>query len=180
VKRLKRPTLAGTAQAGHTVIHVLVVIAVAIAGGLLGWLTLVTRNPLDCVYPGAEALPDPPLFLLGVVSFFAGHILGRLVPEERTRATPRSRKWSRLAMVSVFLVASAVFFFEAVGTAEIAVGGPGGAKLEPITYYVRCAILHDKAQISGGLFTWGAIALTFFIAGHWFWGDRPVIRPRTT
>ena len=173
---MRRPTARGTARAGHNLIHVLVVFGVALAGGLLGWITLHGHAPTNCRFDTPETLPDAPLFLLGVVAFFAGHVLGRLVPEERTESTDRSRAWSRFAMVTVFLVASAVFMFEAVGTAQIALGGADGARLEPITFYVRCGIEQDKANISGGLFTWGATALVFFIAGHWFWGDRPRIR----
>jgi hypothetical protein len=44
-------------------------------------------------------------------------------------------------------------------------------QLEPITYYVRCAIEHD-VDISGGLFTRMLITLTFFVAGNWFWPNR--------
>jgi hypothetical protein len=62
--------------------------------------------------------------------------------------------------------------FEALGTAEIAVGSTTSLQLEPITYYVRCAIEHD-VDISGGLFTRMLITLTFFVAGNWFWPNRP-------
>ena len=60
---------------------------------------------------------------------------------------------------------SLILVFEALGTAEIAIGTTTPSQLEPITYYVRCAITRD-VDISGLVFTRLLIGLTFYVAGE--------------
>jgi hypothetical protein len=159
-----------TARAAYRVFHLLspfVVLAVGVPAGLL---VLLQKGHEFCTYK-TEYLPDPSLFALGAVAFFAGHYVGLLGTGQANTITDASRKFGRLAIVTAFLVTSLILVFEALGAAEIAVGTTTPSQLEPITYYVRCAIDHDH-DISGGLFTVLLVALTFYVAGNWFWPNR--------
>jgi len=159
-----------TARAAYRVFHLLspfVVLAVGIPAVLL---VLLQKGHEFCTYT-AEYLPDLLLFVLGGAAFFAGHFVGILGTGQVNTITDASKKFGRLAIVTAFLVTSLILVFEALGTAEIAVGTTTPSQLEPITYYVRCAIDHDH-DISGGLFTIMLITLTFYVAGNWFWPHR--------
>jgi hypothetical protein len=165
-----RPTVNRTARAAYRVFHLvspLVVLAVGIPAGLL---VLLQKGHEFCVYK-TEYLPDFWLFALGAGAFFVGHFIGRFGNGQTHTITDASQKFGRLVIVTAFLVTSLILVFEALGTAEIAVGSTTPRQLEPITYYVRCAIEHD-VDISGGLFTRMLITLTFFVAGNWFWPNR--------
>ena len=172
------PTRVGTARAAHRTTHVLVPILVFVTGAPLGWFVLQTRGHDYCSYL-KDYLPDQWLFAFGAVMFFAGHWIASIGPPHTLPATgaPQQRI-TRLVMVSAFLVLALVWFFEALGTAEISVASGGSAaQLEPITYYIRCTIYRDFASLSGGPLTWYVVGLAFFVAGQWFWGDRSPSAP---
>lgn len=160
-----------TAKASYGPTQWVIPFAVGALGGLVGYLLLVTRGHDSCHFSN-DYLPDSTLYLLGVVAFFGGHFLGDLGAPAPTARSKRARRLGRISLVSAFLILGVIMVFEALGTAEAHVGTPT-VQLEPITYYVRCAIYHDISSPSHGAFTVLVIALTFFLAGHWLWGARP-------
>jgi len=164
------PSVKRTAKAVYRVFHVLSPLLVLAVGIPAGFLVFLTKGHEFCTYK-TEALPDIWLFALGAVAFFAGHYFGILGTGQANKITPASQKFGRLAIVTAFLVTSLILVFEALGTAEIAVGTTTPSQLEPITYYVRCAITRD-VDISGLVFTRLLIGLTFYVAGNWFWPNR--------
>ena len=159
-----------TAKAVYRVFHLLSPLVVVAVGFPAGLLVLLTKGHEFCTFK-TEYLPDFWLFALGAVAFFAGHYIGRLGTGQTNTITDASKRFGRLVVVTAFLVTSLILVFEALGTAEIAVGTTTPKQLEPITYYVRCAIEHD-VDISGLVFTRLLIILTFYVAGNWFWPNR--------
>ena len=169
---MNQPTRRAQAVGSH-IFHLAITLGIFVSGSTIAWLVLRADTPPSCVY-AVDRLPDPSLFVIGVVAFVIGHYVGVLLPDRPPRATRASMLAGRWAMVLVFFGATLVWIFEAVGTARIALGS--GAKLEPITYYTRCAIYFD-ADFTGGWFTRVAIFGIFLIAGHWFWSDA-LLKPK--
>ena len=152
---------------GSHVFHIAITAGILVSGTAIAWIVWNSPTPPSCRYD-RDVLPDASLFAIGVIAFVVGHYIGVLFPDQAPRSTPTSTLLGRWGMVLVFLGATLVWIFEAVGTAQIALSS--GAKLEPITYYTRCAIDFD-AQLTGLWFTRLAIFGIFVIAGHWFWSD---------
>jgi hypothetical protein len=152
---------------GSHIFHIAITVGVFVSGTAIAVLVWRADTPPSCVYT-IDRLPDPWPFVIGVVAFVIGHYIGVVLPDRPPKSTDASVKAGRAAMVLVFFGATLVWIFEAVGTAQIALAS--GAKLEPITYYTRCAIYFD-ADFTGGAFTRIAIFGIFLIAGHWFWSD---------
>jgi hypothetical protein len=120
-------------------------------------------------------LPDYTPLLGGFGALLAGRLIGY------ARYDPRWAGWSQrrstrvigaLALCVLLLGASLALIYEAIGVA--AAGGPDKASLEPITYYVRCAIWHDKDANSGrAVLTFVVTALTGGLIGSWLWAAIP-------
>jgi hypothetical protein len=164
------PTISRTARAIYRAFHLVSPVIVVAVGVPAGALVLLTKGHEFCTYK-SEYLPDPWLFVLGAVAFFAGHYVGLLGAGHVNKTSEASVKFGRGVIVTAFLVTGLILVFEAIGSAEIAVGTTTPSQLEPITYYVRCAIEHD-VEISGLVFTRLLIILTFYVAGNWFWPGR--------
>ena len=169
------PTLSKTARAIYRAFHILSPGVVLLVGIPAGVLVLLTKGHEFCTYK-TEYLPDFWLFALGAAAFVAGHYVGLLGTGQVNKITDDSKRFGRLVIVTAFLVTSLILVFEALGTAEIAVGTTTPSQLEPITYYVRCAIEHD-VEISGLVFTRLLVILTFYVAGNWFWPGRSLPAP---
>lgn len=156
----------------HALVHWVLLGLVVIIGSVAGWLVLAGKGPDDCAYATAY-LPNVSLFLVGVASFFLGHLLqiSDRTPIPRSTANwSAAAPWRRKAMQTVFLALAVIWALEAVGTARISVSATG-ATVEPITFYTRCAIYTDFASFYGVLshLTVGAV---LFLAGHWLWPER--------
>jgi hypothetical protein len=75
-----------------------------------------------------------------------------------------------------------VWFIEALGTAHV---GVAAGAFEPITWYVRCAIYHDRFVSTFQLGPWshvggwtlGIVITACYTAGHWLWSYHPDLRP---
>src|SRR5262249_40926640 len=68
----------------------------------------------------------------------------------------------------VFLTAACgVLTYEAIGV--MLGGGPAVLALQPITYYVRCAIYADKTSHAFPVATYLVIGLVSGLVGHWLW-----------
>ncbi len=154
---------------GAHAFHVMITIGIFVSGTAVALAVL--NAPPACEYP--NVLPDWTLFAIGIVAFVLGHVIGVLLPDRPPRSTAASVLAGRWAMVSVFLGATLIWIFEGIGTAQLATGS--GARLEPITYYTRCAIDLDGVPTQLW-FTRIAIFGIFLIAGHWFWDDALLAR----
>ncbi len=112
--------------------------------------------------------------------FFAGHFIGGFGAEPPETPTDESRRLGRLSVALGFLMLFGAMVFEAFGTANYQVTTSGSTdRLEPITFYVRCAIYQDLAGWSHGAVTLLVIVISFFLAGFWLWGAHPA-KPRDT
>jgi hypothetical protein len=170
--RLARAQASNAAKTANSPVQRLLPVLVAALGGFVGYLLFITTGHDSCAFT-QDYLPDLTLYVLGVVAFYGGHYLGEVgapAPKAAVMDSVEARKLGRYAMASAFAIASLILVFEAYGTAETpaAVG-----KLEPITYYIRCAVYHDISGPFHGLVTIAVVILTFFLAGHWLWGARP-------
>ena len=158
---------------GSHVFHIAITLGILVSGSFIAWMVLQSPTLPACAYD--SALPDWTLLAIGVAAFVFGHYLGVLLPDRPPQDTAASQLMGRLALAFVFLGGTLVWIFEAIGTANLSVGG--GAQLEPITYYTRCAIDFD-ASFTHLWFTRIAIFGIFLIAGHWFWDDALLPRRR--
>jgi len=160
-------------------------IYVAILGGLI-WggahaLTQVTSTVAAlCDYPVGDERLQPAWWipLAGIVGVFAGRYLNRLRVDSKRQpvASSSSGKADRtqgttLAMLGVFVVMVAIWFYEAVGTAHVRVHEGGIAVFEPITYYIRCAAIVDRAEMDLSPWSMVTVFLIGLVAGDWFWSS---------
>lgn len=168
---MNAPTVDGTRIAAHTVAHIVLAILLFVVGAALGlYVLLAAKGPDDCAYTTAY-LPSYPLFFLGALALFAGRVLGKLDPRRPPQPTSRSKRMGRLALVCVFALNVVVWFFEALGTAQVSASSANTAQFEPITFYIRCAMYHDISSISNGAITAFVIILVCIVVGHWLWGE---------
>ena len=164
-------TLDRTRIAAHRITHILLAVVLFVVGAALGlYVLLGAKGPDNCGYT-TDYLPSLPLFLVGAVSLGLGRVLGRLDPRQPPRPTAGSKRLGRLALVFVFALNVVIWFFEALGTAQVSVSTANSAEFEPITFYVRCAIYHDISSISSGAITVFVIFIVCVVLGHWLWGE---------
>jgi hypothetical protein len=119
---------------------------------------------------------------LGVASLVGGHLFGRLrskrelyqvlEPTGPRRFSVANRAWYTLFMTVVFLGIACVLFYEALGVLRT----PAGSILQPITYYMRCAIHYDMhpnpldpAEKQFPVLTTLVVVSFCFLMGHWLW-----------
>jgi hypothetical protein len=156
-------------------------VLVAVCGGYLIVRVLdLGINDLACQDdPKHRLLPDYALLAWSVAAVVAGRFLGPLlhpVPENE-RAEQVADTVGILAAMAFFAAVMFALIYEGIGVqASRDHNQPIGNfhQLEPITYYVRCAIFYDKSGTpSFGLWTYIIFALTGFLAGHWLWPYNP-------
>ena len=159
----------------HEGVHWLVLAIVVVVGGISGWRLLTSAGPPRCDF-AVPYLPDASLFIVGIAAYFGGHLLqmsdGGSIPSKTDPRWQRSQRLRRVAMLAIFPTLAAIALFEALGTARLPIDKKPDVTLLPITFYTRCAISHDIQSAAGGLTVLAIIAI-FFLAGHWFWGERP-------
>lgn len=117
-------------------------------------------------------VPGWPFVVPGILGLLVGRYSGALRfvrhwPDEI--AQPRSDGSGlvgRIALAIILVGLMAIFLYEAVGVYQ----PPNG--LEPITYYVRCAIWIDNA-FGGGVRTVLIIFFISFLFGQWLWAWHP-------
>jgi len=126
----------------------------------------------------AALLPDPSLFWIGLGAVVVGRYFSWFIePKEYARQNHESRAITQWALFGTLVVFAAFWFFEAMGTARVDI--PGLGRAEAITYYIRCAIMLDKAEGSGGLVTILAVVIICGLAGHYLWASHPEPRAGT-
>jgi hypothetical protein len=164
-------------DATHIAIHALLPVMLALVGFSLGLVVKGTTRE-NCTYE-LDYLPDWSLFWVGVASFVGGRHLSRLSHRRKTQPSSRgSSVVAQLALIFIFVGLVPLWFYEAVGTAHVQMTEGSDVVFEPITYYVRCAIYHDKAANGIGWWSMSSIALVSGLAGHWLWSYHPRLRPR--
>jgi hypothetical protein len=167
---VNEPAVQKTRIAAHRLTHIFLAVSLFVVGGALGlYVLLGAKGPDDCAYT-TDYLPSYLLFGIGGVSLLAGRLLGRLDPRPPPRATAGSKRVGHLALVCVFGLSVVIWFFEALGTAQVPIGASGSASFEPITFYIRCAMYHDISSISGGAISAFVIFIVCAVMGHWLWG----------
>jgi hypothetical protein len=170
-----------SADRGHLVLHALLPIVLAGVGAELG-AVVAASNPTNCNYQDVNGLPvdylpDWRLVIVGLLGFVGGRQLSRL--SQRREYAPTSHgsdavgQW---AMVCVLAGMTVVWFYEAIGVAHVSASSLGATQFEPITYYIRCAIYHDKAATGVGWWTMFVVFLVCGLAGHWLWSEHPRLR----
>lgn len=164
-------TLDRTRIAAHRLSHIVLALLLLVVGAALGlYVLLGAKGPDDCAYT-TDYLPSFPLFIWGGLSLVAGRLLGRLDPRQPPRQTAGARRMGHLALVCTFALSVVIWFFEALGTAQVTTSTANTAEFEPITFYVRCAMYHDISSISGGAITAVVIFIVCVVLGHWLWGE---------
>ncbi len=125
---------------------------------------------VECTDP-TGALPDPWIFGAGAVAAVVGRYAAwprYLAVALPLRAGPRvteqqkSRLLGAIALAGFFFAAALALFFEAIAVQDV-----GG--LAPITLYIRCAIVYDKAGYTRGLITYLVVIVISYLSGHWLW-----------
>lgn len=116
---------------------------------------------------------------LGALVLAIEVVLGRKRTPRPAKRTWNARKRLSLAAGGQFLVLAGVFYYEALGVSKYNVGDN---QLQPITYYVRCAIANDFFVDLGAL-SFPAITLVLvlgycWLLGHWLLD--PAIRGATS
>jgi hypothetical protein len=163
--RLSRPL-------GRLVLY-LMPLFVLVVGGFLVKAAL-DVDPRGCQDPQEQYLPDRALLLVAAAALVIGRYLGSLRYDpawghhEQSRAV---KLIGGLAVVALFAAVTAVLVYEAVGVnlaTSFGISSP-----EPITYYVRCAIVDDKTGNTHGWLTFSAIVLVSGLVGHWLWALTP-------
>jgi hypothetical protein len=129
---------------------------------------------LGCTDPKREYLPDFGLLLGAAAALLVGRYLGRLRDRHHWTSWQQQKPTqlvAALGLCALLLVAAIALFYEALGVATATQFGV--ASLEPITYYVRCAIYFDmKGHDHVALFTYVVLVLTGLVVGNWLWADR--------
>jgi hypothetical protein len=155
------------------------VVLVAISGAYLFARASGVADPACQEIPDHRLLPDYFLVLWSVAFVYAGRVLGPKMHGLRESAAAEQLA-DTVGIMSAMLFFGTVTFaliYEGVGVqASLKDGLPVGRfhQLEPITYYVRCAIFYDKSGTGGfGISTYLIFALTAFLAGHWLWPRNP-------
>jgi hypothetical protein len=170
-----------SADRGHLVLHALLPIILAGVGAELGSLVQAS-NPTNCSYQDVNGnpvdfLPDWSFVIVGLLGFLGGRQLSRF--SQRREYAPSahgSAAVGQWAMFCVLLGMTVVWFYEAVGVAHVSASSLGATQFEPITYYIRCAIYHDKASNGIGWWTMFVVFLVCGLAGHWLWSEHPRLR----
>jgi hypothetical protein len=153
-----------------------------------------TGNRPECAYD-LDYLPDWSLAAIGLVGLLAGRNISQWGRHKKYVDDPTNKSakpgvvhrstvlWQG-ALVSVFALLAAIWFLEAIGTSHVRTST--GAEFEPITWYVRCAIYHDRATSTLSFGPWTNIgvwtSLVVFVicytAGHWLWAYHPTLRKK--
>jgi len=131
-----------------------------------------------------KGLPNHLFVALGFVAIISGHVFGRfrntrwyhLLYAQGPRAfDAHNRALFTLAIAIVFFGTFFALFYEALGVLRV----PQGTILQPLTYYVRCAIhdhLHPNPALPADtqfpLFTLLLVVSFCFLFGHWLWYPR--------
>jgi hypothetical protein len=139
-----------------------------------------------------DTLPSAWLMAVGVVGLIGGRYFSHLAGEPDPKAEPYSRptrlpEWDNAvtpgAWFLVFLLFTLIWFYEAMGTAQIsfATATTNALRYEPITFYVRCAMAQDLAAFKVmDLHTgfWAPIVVFSLsgLIGHWLWASHPTER----
>lgn len=165
----------------HAAIHYGLLIVMPIIGFPIV-ARLWSEELAKCDFGEVAYLPDWLLLIPALVGLAAGRYLSWLVPPQdyEARAHRELNSGAKRVGPTALVLASAalvvIWFYEAVGTAHYTVVSSvtgRTANFEPITYYIRCAIYHDKAATDFGFWTMVTILLFGFVVGHWFWSDHP-------
>jgi hypothetical protein len=170
---VKGPSASGSSTAFYRIFHLFAVpLLVLGTGAALGLIALRMRGPANCDFAD-DPLPSTTLFVLAIGGFVAGRYFGVFDRRPRPRLTgtdkAASDRFGQFALVLGLALLPAIWFYEALGTAHISFGGP---RLEPITWYVRCAIYHDMTSISSGWITGWIVILVCFLSAQWLSGER--------
>jgi hypothetical protein len=144
------------------------------------------KNPILCGYD-TDYLPDWWLLPVGILALLGGRFVSVLNASTADAASRRPTRASttaaQVALVLAFLMLAIIWLVEALGTAHVSVTS---GELEPITWYVRCAITRDRflstLQVGPwshiGLWTLLIVITACYTAGHWLWSYHPDLRPR--
>lgn len=170
--------------------HLGLLLSIPLVLTAIGWFLVrsaQTVDPRGCP-AGDDVLPDFALLSLSIAALIAGSVAG-ISRHQGGGWEPGGDKISNIVGTGAFalmlIAVTGVLVYEALGVqqagpvlqAERAAqaagqGRPAGLAiqdLEPITYYVRCAVHHDKTNGSGGWVTALAFAAICFVVGHWLW-----------
>jgi hypothetical protein len=151
----------------HLAAHLVLVIGVGLALVYNVW----NLDERACL--GVESrVPGWRFVLVGILGLLVGRYSGalRYLGEWRDTAMEQRRDESipvgRIALAVIFFGLILTFLYEAVGVYQ----PPNG--LEPITYYVRCAIWIDE-EFGGGVRTMLIIFFISFLFGQYLWAWYP-------
>jgi hypothetical protein len=138
-----------------------------------GWLVR-SAFQVDAAMCQDTAHRLPARVLLGVAgaALITGRLLGR-VPQPAQSTEPGGKVADLVgsaALALVFLGMTGALVFEAEWEQEAWIRGQRVPDLEPITSYVRCALVYDKDSSLGfGFWTAIVLLLTCGLVGHWLW-----------
>ena len=167
-----RTGLAGRRDYLHAGLHVAIALGL-VATGLQLAAGVRSGTPANCLYPH-DFLPDIRFAAVGAAGLLFGRYLGhiRSTSERKVQDSIFAKLMARAALLLVFLLLVPTWFYEAMGTAHVALDASRTLEFQPITYYVRCAIYHDVAS-DGGVWTIIAVVVVSIVVGHWLWPSHP-------
>ncbi len=166
----------------HLAVKLALPIVIASVGGVIV-ASIPGSIPPFCVFQ-SQYLPAPWLVGAGLAAFVGGRYFTWLRAPRQLTLSDRGQRGSgvlgQLAFVFVFIALVFVWFFEAKGTAHLSSDLHGVGGVEPITYYIRCAVYADRSHIAVAPYTTIVVALICFVAGRWLWSshkDMPATPP---
>ena len=136
----------------------------------LGWRLfagLMSEELPNCL-TDRHMLPAPEFVVVGLICFVGGRYLGffRFLDEWKGHQDAKSAVWAVGLFALFSLVLTLTFVFEAYGLAQV-------QGLEPITSYVRCAVVSDKLRNAPGIWTGVVVGAICFLVGHWLLAWHP-------
>ncbi len=159
-----------TASSAFLALHVLIPVVIAVVG-VSTVRTLLEITPDKCAVERNDLLPSCWLMAVGLVGLVAGRVFTQWDGPKPAPTGLTLSQWAvPLAWVLFSVALVFVWWFEAIGTAHVSFGA-AAPLYEPITYYVRCAIVQDlKVNLDGlGLLSPAIVFVIGGLVGHWLW-----------
>jgi hypothetical protein len=156
------------------IFYVVVAVALFITMCVLIYKTVHNGNLANGCKDPKNALPDRMMLLVAFGALIVGRVSGYLRYTDawkEARDNPRSVVLGIKAFALFAGASGLALIYEAFGVAYANV--PPIPSPEPITSYVRCAVVIDKTHGSGGLATYGVICVLCALVGQWLWAWHP-------
>jgi hypothetical protein len=145
------------------------VVIIAATGYL--FVEALTVDPMGCTDPKRQYLPDLGLLTATAAAVLVGRQLGQMRYQSQWSGWQQHRRtqiWGAIGLCLLLLFAAVALVYEAIGV-DLATNY-GVPSLEPITYYIRCAIYNDKrGHGEVAIFTYGVLIVLGLIVGNYLW-----------